>query len=61
MSTIETAKVIEAQIQLMELELYVVVQKLKVKELRVRAEVLLARATLEEHKIEGITNGKVEK
>ncbi len=54
----ETAKVIEQQIKVMELDLLIVVQKLKVKELRVRAEVLLARAELEEYKIKGLENGK---
>ena len=48
----ETAKVIEKQVELMELDLRVALQRLKVKEYRIRAEVLLARADIEESKLE---------
>ena len=59
MST-ETAKIVEAQTKLLTLDLQVVLQRLRIKEYRTRADVLLAKANVEEHKLNMMEKQRIE-
>ena len=49
----ETMAVIEAQTRVMEMDLQITLQRMKIAELKQRAKTLVARAELEEHKLNG--------
>ena len=48
----ETTEVIIAQTKLMQLDLTITTQRMKVKELKARSDTLIARATMEDFKLE---------